>query len=306
MAIDLNENYAFASTYVQVKAYKEFDLNQDNITIGWVNAYPISSYVQCSLPLNYSEYTEDFIKTTYLDLGSEYIDARNYKIQRSPINIYYPIKNSGLGISDFGRYSYWEFNEYNANDILQFSLTAPISTINKDMELSTDKHVEYFAYLKRHTNIRTYSQVSIIMAIDQPFDKYSITIIDITGGLNETITDNCLLSSGIVGSGYEQSFIINFTISNVLKNVDYAYKIWIDSALTLEDIQAQGRSGKLFVGTLFGLGIALIIRLIIHLQVGLKNPKWKLDKRNMWKQLIPIMIGGGVIGFVLAWFGAFG
>jgi hypothetical protein len=300
MAYDLNENYMYQTFYISVISYKQISLENENISIGKVNIYPSATYIPCSVFVNYSQYYADPISTYFFDLGSNYTDARNYKIQRSPINIYYAIKSSREGISDVGRYSYWNFAETTEIDKVQFALNAPISTITADIEntIALQQKV-YDIRLKRHTNIRTYSQPSIIFSIDQPFDNLLIKIYDTTGGDNISITDSCNLQYGLIGS--EGNFIINFTIKEVLENVDYAFKIFIYNIVTYQDLIEEARNANMIIGVLLFGSIAISIRIL----VSYKGGQYAIREKNMKKELGIYGGIGAVVGILFGYFVGF-
>jgi hypothetical protein len=278
-------NYVYTYRDIQVVSFKEVIV--DNITFGKVNSRPIFQKISCRADI---EYTNESESAYFIDLGSGFEDADDYFIRRSPINVYYALDEQFSGISDSGSLTFWQFREFKRYDQLRFTVTSPLSSWEKDNFKSNSTHIEYFVRLRRQTNIRTYENVSIVNTIPIKFDNTEVKIIEITGGLNNDITNDSNVLIDFEGSTFS-SLSINFTVPFILKSVDFAYKIIINRIGITGD-QKSPLWSRLVIGIVVGAVIGGGARYLI----GEIREDWKIvgNRRLLINLGIPMGIGAGI------------
>lgn len=250
-AVDSFLNYAYKSRRILIESYKRVELNTSMIVIGEVNAEETQAYVDCYIPIEYP-----FASPTFrFDLSSNYADARDYKIQRSPINIYYALNSPSEGISNTGRYSYWKFKEIYENDIMTFRLRCPLVDWEYDNLLSNFTSRVYTIRILRQDNIRSYENVNIIGLVQLPFEQFDVSLIEITGDINRNITDSANIKAEWVTESFVEYLQLNFTAGYIIKNVDYGWKLIFTR--TGESASEQKTFLSYFLFAVIGLSIGL-------------------------------------------------
>jgi hypothetical protein len=293
LARDLTLNYAFATSSFYCESYKDAIVNTTQIQIGSVNAGSTIQKVACNVALNFSNYD---LLTRRVQLGDAYTDATNLKIQRSPLDIYFPENKPDLGMSPIGDITYWKFDYATKNDTLTFSLNSPIVEWELDNEFSTSTRKVFGARIKRHTNLRTYTNVHIIGDFSSlNLQNIRVYITDTTGGTNISITDNCSLKYGYIGK-HNDYFRVNFTVPLIIKGTDYAFKVAIMEDVTTE---VKNYASGFFIGIMIGAVGAGVIRELVRILK--KQPKPK-GRSQILRFYLPAILIGVALGCVAGYF----
>jgi hypothetical protein len=230
----------------------------------------------------------------HIRLPSSYIDASNYIIRRTALEVYYCFYDNIEDHLFVGLDTYWEFPANTlTRDILRFTIGGPVATLDK--EFSNTTRVDWVMNVPRLANtLRTYTNVKADLTFNAPFTSdYEVAIYDETGGIGyiQDITLTCNLVTTVLPPNGELNIV--FDIGTILSGTDYNYRIvfyipavvasfWSNWGVILVIVGATSVVGY-FMGPSFG---SLIL-----------NRTIRSNKKNNFKYGLPsaLILGGSIL-----------
>jgi len=227
---------------------------------------------------NLSSYVNTSSTLWHIKFPETYVDASNYKIQRTETEIYHCFYDDSHTGKYIGTDTYWNYVATElTKDVLRFTVQAPVALIDEVLPKRNTTNIEYTLMISRTLNTqRTYSNVIFDEYFEYPFDgEYDIQILDETGGVSfiEDITKNVHLLIDTTG----ENLHIRFLLGTILSNTDYQFRIRFYK-ITLP----ASFFDDWFVYILLPTIVAIVAGLVLYPEVMVRINK-KFARLNRWE-----------------------